>query len=448
MQQGARRILIQLPTGGGKTVLIAQMLATAAVRRRRAWFCVHRKELLDQSAQTFIEAADIHTGIVAAGYPSSPLAPVQVCSVQSLQKRASKLRPPDLVVFDECHHLASKSWADVAALFPDAIQIGLSATPQRLDGQGLSAHFDVMVQGPTTAWLIAQGFLSPYRLFAPSASLSMAGVHHVGGDFNRKEVAAKMDNSTVVGDALSHYQQHGGAGRALVFAWSLDASRAIAQQFNDAGVPAQHVDGETPKPERAAAMRRFRAGDLRVLTNVELFGEGLDVPAVDSIFLLRPTDSLGLYLQQVGRGLRAAPGKTSVTIFDHVNNWQRHGLPDDERTWTLEGKKRGPRDSLALSKRCMKCFGVCRLSVVACPYCGNVFDVQSRQVAQVAGTLQEADLGALRLFGFSGGATTTQPKTATQTLEDFQALAKAKGYKSGWAWRQFVFHQQRQRRRA
>lgn len=409
------------------------MLASIAERGKRAWFCVHRKELVDQSAATFIEAADIYTGIVAAGYPSSVLAPVQVCSVQSLASRAAKLRRPDVIVWDECHHLASKSWAQLAQQFPEAIHIGLSATPQRLDGQGLGAFFDALICGPSTAWLIAHGFLSPYRLFAPSASLSMAGVHRLGGDFNRKEVAAKLENSTVVGDALSHYRQHGGAGRALIFAWSLEASRRIAAQFCEAGIEALHIDGETPKLERTAALRRFRSGELRVLSNVELFGEGLDVPALDAIFLLRPTDSLGLYLQQVGRGLRMAPGKTAVTIFDHVNNWQRHGLPDDERSWSLDGKKRGPRDSLALSKRCVKCFGVCALSKPACPYCGEPFKVEPRQVREVAGELQEANVDLLRQLGFKGSS-------ARQSLDDWQAEARARGYKPGWAWRQFVMH--------
>lgn len=403
IQQGARRVLLQSATGSGKTILIAQMLASAAARGKRAWFCVHRRELLDQSVETFIESADIHTGIVCAGYPASPLAPVQVCSVPSLAKRALALHPPDLLVWDECHHLASKTWAALGAAFPAALQIGLTATPQRLDGQGLGAHFDTLIQGPTTAALMAQGYLSRYTYYAPSA-VDLSAVHRVAGDYNKKEMADVLGPSTVVGDCVSHYRAHGDGGRALVFAWSLDASRAIAESFRAAGVAAEHVDGETPRTVRRDALRRFRDATLRVLCNVDLFGEGLDVPAVDCVFLLRPTQSLSLHLQQLGRGLRPAPGKQAVRIFDHVNNWQRHGLPDDERVWSLAGKARGARNTDDLGKRCRQCFGVSRLGTVRCPLCGAAFPVQAREVTQVAGTLQAVDVDVLRQLGLGTAA--------------------------------------------
>lgn len=401
MQAGSRRVLIQSSTGSGKTILIAQMLASAAARGKRAWFCVHRKELLDQSIATFIESADIHTGIVAAGYPASPLAPVQVCSVPSLTKRANALHCPDLIVWDECHHLASKTWAALAAQFPAALHIGLTATPQRLDGRGLGAHFDTLIQGPSTAALTAQGYLSPYRYFAPTLT-DLSAVHRVAGDYNKREAADVMQHSTVVGDAVSHYLQHGDGGRALVFAWSIEASKDIAASFRAAGIEAEHVDGETPRAQRAEAMRQFRNGHLRILANVDLFGEGLDVPAVDCVFLLRPTASLGLYLQQVGRGLRTAEGKTHVRIFDHVNNWQRHGLPDDPRVWSLDGTPRASRTSEPMGKRCGVCFGVSRVGATRCALCGAVFPVQAREVTQVAGELQAVDFDVLRQLGFAG----------------------------------------------
>lgn len=433
MRQGAKRVLIQSSTGSGKTVLIAQMLATAAQRGKRAWFCVHRKELLDQSVETFIESADIHTGIVAAGYSNTPLAPVQVCSVPSLAKRASTLHCPNLIVWDECHHLASRSWSDIAQQFPDAIHIGLTATPQRLDGKGLGAYFDVLIQGPTTAELIAQDWLSPYRLFNPPLTrpFSLEDVPRVAGDYNRKILGSTMDASSVVGDALSHYRAHCPDARALVFAWSIEASERIAAQFVSAGIPAQHVDGETPKAARSAAMKGFRDGQIRVLTNVELFGEGLDVPAVDAVFLLRPTQSLGLYLQQVGRGLRRSPGKSHVKIFDHANHWERHGLPDDARVWSLTGAQKKSRDDKAIGvKRCASCFGVTRPSARVCPYCGVAFVRAPRDIEQVDGVLQEAALDELRALREKR----REFYSTCHTLTDWQALAKRLGYRSGWAW--------------
>lgn len=439
MRQGARRVLIQAPTGAGKTALTAHMLANAVERGKRAWFLVHRVELLRQSVTAFVESADIHTGIIAAGFPAEPAAPVQVCSVQTLVRRLSSLQPPDFVVFDECHHIASKSWQTVADALPQAFHVGLSATPQRLDGRGLAPFFDALVGGPSTADLIAQGWLSPYRLYAPSTP-KLTGIHTVAGDYNKHELGAAMDTSTVVGDAVSHYRAHCPTARALVFAWSVDASTQIAQQFRNAGIVALHVDGDTPAYERQVAMNAFRSGDVRVICNVDLFGEGLDVPALDAVFLLRPTQSLGLYLQQVGRGLRPAAGKTSVAIFDHVNNWERHGLPDDARAWSLDGRTKKPNACEPSGKRCLKCFGVASAGCKTCPYCGTPFLVQSREVEQVDGVLAEANLDESRALRSQASALGHQ----CRSLADFRELGKRLGYKAGWAWVQWEIRRNNQ----
>lgn len=433
LKQGCRRLLLQCPTGAGKTVLVAHMLATAAAKGKRAWFCVHRKELLDQAVQTFVEAADIHTGIVAAGYPQDPSAPVQVCSVGSLKRRLASLQPPDLLVWDECHHTPSASWAAIADALPNAHQLGLTATPQRLDGKGLGGYFDKLLLGPTVATLIAEGYLSPYRLFAPGA-FDTSHIHKVAGDFNRAEVATAMGASTVVGDAVQTYRQHAEGGRALVFVWSLEASRALAAAFTAAGITSAHVDGETPKDERLRALRAFRAGDLRVLCNVDLFGEGLDVPAVDAVFLLRPTDSLGLYLQQCGRGLRMSPGKTTVRIFDHVGNWTRHGLPDEDRAWSLEGKKKKPRDE-AGGRRCGECFAVSPAGSQVCVNCHAPFPSKQRKMTQVDGELSEVDQEAMRYRSL-------EEEHGCRTLHDWQELARKRGFKSGWAWHRWTAQKQ------
>jgi superfamily II DNA or RNA helicase len=251
-------------------------------------------------------------------------------------------------------------------------------------------------------------------------------MHRVGGDFNKAEVATAMGASTVVGDAVATYQKHAGGGRALVFVWSLAASRALAEAFCAAGIAAAHVDGETETTERKRAMAQFRAGDLRVICNVDLFGEGLDVPAVDAVFLLRPTDSLGLYLQQCGRGLRMSTGKTSVRLFDHVGNWTRHGLPDEDREWSLEGKPKAKRDGPA-GRRCMECFAVSPAGSTACVECGAEFPRKPRKITQVEGALVEADLLALR-------SQAKQLERACRTLQDWQDLAKRLNYKPGWAF--------------
>lgn len=407
------------------------MLAAAVAKGRRCWFLVHRRELVDQSVRTLVESADLHTGIVAAGYPADAAAPVQVCSVGSLARRMGQLRPPDLVIIDECHHACSASWAALLGQLSGAVHVGLTATPARLDGRGLRPHFDAMLLGPTTADLMAAGYLSPYRLFAPSI-VDTSQVHTVAGDYNKAEVSALMAASTVVGDAVSTYRRHAAGRRALVFAWSLEASRGLAGAFAAAGVPAAHVDGETPPGERRAAMAAFRAGDLRVITSVDLFGEGLDVPAVDAIFMLRPTSSLGLYLQQVGRGLRPAPGKDACLIFDHCGNYTRHGLPDDPREWSLDGRKKGKaKPKPAPLKRCPQCFAVASIGARACPACGAPYLVQSREVEQVEGELVAIDPAAVR-------AQTFKDARAARSLAELQAIGKRAGYAHGWAWHRWM----------
>lgn len=430
LRRGVRRLLVTMPTGAGKTVLIAAMLSGAVARGKRAWFCVHRKELLEQSVTTFIEAADLETGIIAAGYPARPKAPVQVCSIQSLKSRLGTLQPPDLLVTDECHHTTSPSWAAVANALPRAVHIGLTATPQRLDGQGLAPFYDEMLCGPSVADLIALGWLSPYTLYAPPEAVNLDGVHRLGGDYNKQEVGERMDGSTIVGDAVSHYQAHCAGQRALVFAWSVKASRELAAQFVAAGVEARHVDGETPKDERAASMAAFRAGRVQVLCNVELFGEGVDVPAIDAVFLLRPTQSLSVYLQQVGRGLRPQPGKV-VKIFDHVGNWSRHGLPDDPRVWSLAGREKKSRDSsAAMGRRCGTCFGVSPIGATACRYCGLPFPVQPREIERVDGELQP--MGADEIQAMRRLA--REKMRHCKTLGDWKDLARVMGFKGGWAF--------------
>lgn len=430
LSYGKRSLLLQAPTGSGKTALCAHMLGTAAARGQQSWFVVHRRELIRQSARTF-HAVGIPHGIVAAGFPGDALQPVQICSVQTLAQRHQRMRRPRLIVWDECHHVAAASWSRIHEAYRDAIHIGLSATPQRLDGTGLAAWFRDLVAGPSVEWLISQGFLAPYRLFAPSRP-DLAGVHTRMGDFVRGEAAAAMDRPSITGSAVAEYRKLAAGKRAVVFCASVEHSRHVVEQFRAAGFAAEHVDGETDPAERDAALRRFEAGETRVLSNVELFGEGVDIPGIEVAILLRPTQSLSLYLQQVGRALRPAPGKAEALILDHAGNALRHGLPDDEREWSLDGAKaKRAKDADDVSvKQCPSCFAVVRSIVMRCA-CGHVWLPKPRVVDEVAGELQEVSVEMLR----------QQKKRAqaqAQTLEELMALAKARGYKAGWALN--VFH--------
>lgn len=442
MLQGKRSILIQSPTGSGKTALSAAMLKSSAAKGMACWFVVHRRELIKQSVRAF-HNVDIRAGIVAGGFPGNVRLPIQICSIQALVRKFQTLRKPKLIVWDESHHVGAASWSRIKEAFPDAFHIGLSATPQRLDGKGLGKWFEEIIHGPSVAWLIEKGFLSPYKLYAPSSTINTDDISIRMGDFLQKDLAIAADKPTITGDAIHHYRKYADGKRAIAFCVSIEHSKHVAQQFLNAGIPAAHVDGETEVAERDRILAEFEAGKIRVLSNVELFGEGFDVPALECAILLRPTQSLGLYLQQVGRTLRVFPGKATAIILDHAGNCQRHGLPDEARDWTLEGITRGAKKKTegAPVKICPKCFAAQFSGSAECRFCGFVFAVESRVVEEVKGELREVDVEEIRRIR-------NREQSKAASLDDLIALGKERGYKRPYHWAKHVFNARQARRNA
>lgn len=436
LRAGKRSILIQGATGSGKTCLTAHMIAAATAKNKISWFAVHRSELIDQSVAMLRDSAGLDVGIIAAGYGGNGYLPVQVCSIQTLMRRWQKYPLPDLLVIDECHHACAKSWSDLLLALltakPSMKVIGLTATPSRLDGRGLGEWFEVMVQGPTVASLIADKYLSPYVIFAPSMP-DLKNVHTVAGDYNKGELDVAMRGSRVTGDAITEYRSRCMGKRALMFLWSVKASEEMAAAFNAQGIPAAHLDGKTNDDARRKSVAGFREGRIKVLTNVEIVTEGFDLPAIEACFLLRPTQSLGLYLQMVGRALRPFPGKDRAMILDHSGLVFQHGLPDMERDWSFAGVERGKgkKKQEVPIRQCMKCYAVMPAAVKVCSECGHAFDVQYREVAQEAGELQELNMEAMqRLFGARA------KKVEVAQAQDYDSLLrieKERGYKPGWA---------------
>lgn len=424
MRSGRRSILLTAPTGSGKTLLTAWMLKAAAANKKRSWFIVHRRELLAQSVQAF-QAIGITPGVVQANWPTDNTPFIQVCMVQTLARRT--MLPPSLIVWDEAHHAPAGSYARLRAAHPTAFHIGLTATPERLDGKGLRPYFDVLLSSPSVQQLTADGWLAPYRLYAPPG-ITTTGLHTRMGDYANDELTLAADRPTITGDAIAHYQRHAAGLRALVFCVSIQHSQHVAAQFNAAGIPAAHVDGETHHVQRDRTLKQFSDGTLKILCSVDLFGEGLDVPALESVILLRPTQSLALYLQQVGRALR--PGKTAM-ILDHAGNCLRHGLPDDYRTWSLDGKAgRLAQNGHAPSVRvCGSCFAAQWPGNASCRFCGALWPLQPREVVQADGELARVDPQA-----FQRAKRRTQGQA--QTYEELLALGRQRGYKNpaGWAW--------------
>lgn len=427
MKEGCKSILIQSPTGSGKTLLTAHMLHTAASKGMRSWFVVHRKELIDQSARAF-KLEGLEHGIIAAGYGKSYGRSIQLASIQTLAKRFGQYRAPSLIVWDECHHIAASSWKKIYEANPNSYHIGLSATPQRLDGKGLVAFFEKMVNGPSVSWLIENGFLSKYRLYAP-ASVDLSNVHKRMGDYAKDELTTAVDKPKITGSAVEHYKKYAAGKRAIVFAVSVEHSKHIVEEFQKEGFNAEHVDGETPQEERARSVERFREGNTQILSNVELFSEGFDLPSVEVAILLRPTQSLGLYLQQCGRSLRPFDGKQNAILLDHVGNVERFGLPDQDREWSLECRDKSKGEYQASVRICPFCFGAFSSSPL-CPFCGAIMPLKSREIETVSGDLKEIDEAAQLALKLKWKKEQGMQKGYSQLV----TLAKERNYKKPEAW--------------
>ena len=436
MRAGRKAILCQAATGAGKTALAAFMLGTASAKNNRCGFLVHRRELVSQSAKMF-ERVGIPYSVMSPGFQPPrghsfyyPDARIQIASVQTVGRRLDRIPDYDFITWDEAHHCSAGTWKKIRARFPKAYHVGLTATPWRLDGAGLGEYFEVMVQGPPIRDLIRLSHLSAYELYAPPG-VSIQGLHLRAGDYAQEELRQAVDKPTVTGDIVKHYWRHARGKRALGFAVNVEHSKHVVAEFNKYGIPAAHVDAETNSDIRDAIFADLEAGTLLVVMNVDLASEGFDCPAVEAVILARPTQSLGMYLQQVGRALRPSPGKDKAIILDHAGNSLEHGLPDDERDWTLEGRGGMSRARLngSLSLRtCMACFRVQRSGPPKCLYCGAVFEVQGRQVEFAEGELER------RATTFDGPPLTVpvQPKPRkvdTMTEAELVTLFKTKGYR-------------------
>jgi DNA repair protein RadD len=380
-------------------------------------------------------------GVVASGFEDRDDAYVQIASISSLINRYGKLPAPKLIVWDECHHVAAASWAKIFDAYPEAFHIGLTATPERLDGKGLRTWFKHMINGPTVESLIDQGYLSRYRLFAPRG-VSLEGVHTRMGDYVRSDLVRAVDRPTITGDAIREYTRRCAGKRAVVFCVSIEHSQHVVEQFKAAGISAEHVDGETDTATRDAAITKFSKGETLVLSNVDLFGEGFDVPAIEAVIDIAPTQSLSKFLQRCGRALRPAPGKDTAIILDHAGNVERHGLPDEQRQWSLDGRDErtsAARGNDTTVRICPKCFAAQFSGKPICIACSTVFEIKSREVEHVEGDLVEVDSATrqMRLID--------EQRTAL-SLGDLVELGKRRGYKRPHLWAKHIFNARQAKR--
>lgn len=402
--EGLRRVLLVLATGGGKTVIAALVALGAIQKGKRVLFVGPRREIVGQAFWKLVEAGvpEMDLGVIMADgvIPHAvtrepynarrPLAPAQVASIQTLKNR--RLPPADVVFIDEAHHATSESWSKVIAHYTEAgaVVVGLTATPCRADGQGLGQWFDRLHVIAGFAELAEQGYLVTPRIFTTphGPDLSKVKVNR-SGDYDQAQLQSTMRQRGLVGDVVTHWQKHAEGRTTVVFAASVEHSRELCAAFRAAGVRADHVDANTDSGERDAALTRLARGETTVLCNMGICTEGWDLPRCKCVVLARPTKSLSLFLQMVGRGLRPWEDVSAI-LLDHAGGVHEHGFPQDPREWSLEGRVK--RKGAPSVRTCPKCYAALPGGTMVCPECGHVFEVEAREgPATREGELVEAD---------------------------------------------------------
>ena len=420
---GHRSVLFVLPTGGGKTVIFSHIAEQAVRKGNRICVLVHRQELLRQASAS-LTALGVRHGLIAANRSMDLSQPVQVASVQTLARRLHKLPAGlfQLLVIDEAHHSNAGTWAKVLQHFGSARVLGVTATPCRSDGRGLNEWYSHLVLGPTPAELTEQGFLAAARVLAPPGP-SMLGLRKRMGDYDLNQAGQILQAGQAMGDCLTHYRRYLDGQTAIAFCCSIAHAEAVAELFNRHGVAAASIDGTMDSSTREQLLSDLGAGRLKVLTSCQLIGEGVDVPSVAGCIVLRPTQSVSLHLQMIGRCLRPQPGKTAV-ILDHVGNTQRLGHHLEEREWTLDGTPKKDREAAPSVKVCPKCFSAMPSVKQICPDCGHEFVVERRELQTVDGELQEVT-----------SVDRKREQAQANTLDELIAIGRRRGMKSpaGWA---------------
>ena len=412
---------------------MAEIARRTTKNNNRVMFLIHRKEVLDQAVKTFNKQG-VNSDLLTAGM------------VQTLTRRVDKLPTPSVILVDEAHHALAKSYQRILKQFPKAIVLLFTATPHRTGRIQLDQIADDIIVGQSIHELTEKGFLAPFRYFQPPDDFDSKLLKRSStGDYTAESMQQAM-STKIFGHIVKQYKRIASGMQAVVYTYSIDSAVEIARKFNSEGISAVEVDGTTPKEKRYLAVRKFREQEIKILVNVNLFTEGVDLPNVDCVIMARPTASLALYLQFSMRCLNPRPGKTAI-IIDHANNFKQFGYPDDDRDWK-KAIKSGRQKSKSLLKdpglsivTCDYCFAVVKASEVKdgkCPICGKPIKVhKAKPVSDV--DLVEATKDRQKLIHeivHSNLLKEVANKNVSElhTMKELQAYGKLHGYKKGWSF--------------
>jgi DNA repair protein RadD len=447
IRSGGKRVLCVAPTGAGKTVIASHITECSVALGNRVLMLAHRRELITQGFKKMIGCtcrlgyehdsllpdpqckADglprKMVGVVMANDPRrNPGALVQVASVDTLRNRAKP--PADLVLVDEAHRSLARTYGMILAAYPEAAIIGLTATPYRADNRGLGEEYDELVVVASPRQLIDEGFLVEPRVFTvPAKDLpDLSRVRVKGGDYDAEQLGVAMDKAGLVGNIVEHWEKRAENRLTVCFAVNVEHSKHIVARFLERGIAAEHLDGTTPTEERDAILARLERGETRVVSNCMVLTEGWDQPSVKCAILACPSKSLAKVMQQAGRILRPYKGIGAI-ILDHAGCMIEHGLPQDDREFSLEAKSKRARTVTTTCKTCESCFAIVPLATRICPACGMEFPVATAEdkTEEKPGELVEVR------------PATNDEKRAV--WDQLCATAIEKGYQSGWAYHRY-----------
>lgn len=367
IKAGNRRILLQSPTGSGKGVMISSILRSAYEKQRKSLFIVHKREIINQVSAHL----DVPHGVIMAGENPSPMHLIQLASKDTLVRRNPDLLTPDLVIIDEAHRATAKQYERLINGFPNALVIGFTATPARQSGKGLGEFFQDLIQLTTVKELTMQGFLAPAIYIAPP-QIDMQKLKVAAGDYTQASLGEAVQ--PILGDIFDTFIEYAPDRQAVIFVPRVNNAVSLAKTFNEAGIAADVIDGKTSVERRAEIAKGMRDGSLKVVVNVGVYVEGVDIPTVSCVILATATKSLVKYLQMVGRGLR--PGKDDCLVIDHGCNVYQHGMYDSDFEWSLdkggshpEPSKREKAEPKEKQDRvCEHCWAIFKYGNV-CPVC-------------------------------------------------------------------------------
>jgi superfamily II DNA or RNA helicase len=448
-RNGNKRPLFVLATGAGKTLTFSYITMQSVNKGLTVWVMAHKDDLIGQISES-LQRFQIRHGIIQGGRYVTPNLNCYVVSIPTIARRLGKYPAPDLIIIDEAHHSTAGNYVKILDYYPNAKVLGVTATPCRSDGRGLGDVFDDMIIGPTVYELINGGYLVMPRYYNPkseSLETELKSVKKLAGDYNNKDLAEAVKRAALYGDIITNYREKCGGVPAVVFCVNVEHANEMARRFSAAGFTAANVDGTMDKTEVREILRKLGTGEIQVVTSCNLISEGTDIPAIGCAILARPTQSLSLYLQQVGRALRPFGGKDYAIILDHANNFGRFGHPVTEREWSLSGEKTKSRksdeerlpDALPTS-HCKAC-GFVWLKKdkddTRCPDCGHETKPR-RNLEEVSAELVEIEFRPEPIEKKKNtGFRAFWPKQS-ETYPEFHALEilfqekKQKNYKNGW----------------